>query len=168
VCPCAGEPATSFELSLSPDQIKLRKLEGGLKDAEHWGVYGPQKLGLTDLPPQLRQMQPTGLVGEQSDEGRRRALEAATVARAEGEDWGSIAQHLRESPGEVLKLRPEERLRVNELDAVRASSNTSMSSSPQPLDSELLSGIAFTVYSSENRARVFRKFPMFTVRKRDH
>ncbi len=99
-------PATSYNPSLTPRALHILLLQGGYKDAEHWGPYGPLLLRFRDLPPQLQQMQPTGL-DEQGDEGRRQALEAATVARAEGGDWSSIAQYLRESP--AAGLRQEER-----------------------------------------------------------
>jgi hypothetical protein len=89
------------------------KLQGGLMDAEHWGPYGVWFSEARDLPPQIKQMQPTGL-DALGDEGRKRALEAATVARAEGRDWSSIAQYLRESPAPG-PLRPEERRKAEEL-----------------------------------------------------
>ncbi len=93
--------------------IQVLTYQRGWKDAEHWGVYGPVELGSLDLHPELQQMQPTGRLGsEQGDEGRKRALEAATVARAEGGDWGGIAQSLRESPGAGPRMQPAERALV--------------------------------------------------------
>jgi hypothetical protein len=141
------------------------KSQGGYKDAEHWGKYGAQMLGDRNLPPQLKQMQPTGRRDEQGDEGRRRALEAATVARAEGDDWGSIAQSLRESPGAVGPLRSEERRQAEELHTIEAPSSVNASSRPVPFNARLADELAFMVYSQENVARVERKYPALTVRR---
>jgi hypothetical protein len=146
----------------------MMKLEGGWKDADHWGVYGPQKASRRDLPPQLKQMQPTGRRDEQGDEGRRRALEAATVARAEGDDWSIIAQHLRESPGAAAGpvLRAKERQVVEKLNAMGGASLASSSSysrgsssRPVPLKSVLLERSAFNPYAQEGIHRIMRTFP---------
>ncbi len=76
-------------------------------------------------------MLPTG-VDEQGDEGRRRALEAATVARAEGGDWSSIAQYLRESPS-AGPLRPEELQIVDGLgDSVADLTSTAVRMTAEP------------------------------------
>jgi hypothetical protein len=129
-------------------------------------------MGPRDLPPQLKQMQPTGQGDEQGDEGRRRALEAATVARAEDDDWSSIAQSLRESPGAVGPLRSEERRMAVELTArvtvsmASSSINSSSSSRSIPLDPEMLYISAMRVYSAENHFRLLRKYPSLGVRAR--
>jgi hypothetical protein len=133
----------------------MMQLQGGYKDAEHWGPYGFQCLGPRDLPPQLKQMQPTGL-DEQGDEGRRRALEAATVARAEGGDWSSIAQYLRESPAAGL-LRTEERQLADEMSAP---GYTGHRTTPQPFSARYC---GYVVYETENVDRIRRAFPTLTV-----
>ncbi len=127
---------------------------GGIKDAEHWGPYGPQYLDPRDLPPRLKQMQPTGL-DEQVDEGRRRALEAATVARAEGQDWSSIAQYLRESPVSG-PLCPEERLMAERMRTAVSRHNMTA----QPFNTDMH---AFFVYRAENFERVTRTHPGLMV-----
>jgi hypothetical protein len=143
------------------------KLEGGIKDADHWGVYGPRTMSSRGLPPQLKQMQPTGRREEQGDEGRRRALEAATVARAEGDDWGSIAQSLRESPGAAGPLSSEERRQAEVQAAARDSwfGNPRISGTPRPFDSELSEELACIVYGQENRHRVLKANAGLSVRQ---
>jgi hypothetical protein len=132
-------------------------LQGGHKDAEHWGPYGPISLGPRDLPPQLKQMQPTGM-DAQGDEGRRQALEAATVARAEGGDWSSIAQYLRESPA-AGPLRQEERQMAERMSSISHSNRRRA----EPFDARMAGVCASWVYHQENFARVLRKHPELTV-----
>jgi hypothetical protein len=160
----AGEPATSFSPNMAASMIRLMKLQGGDLDAKHWGLYGHQYLYSRDLPPQLKQMQPSG-VDAQGDEGRLRALEAATVARAEGGDWSSIARYLRESPA-AGPLRPEERRKVEENAQLRSGPEVDLfsGSSPVPLEAWLLEFCARILYLAETVPRMRARYPALSVR----
>ena len=162
----AGKPATSFSTCYSPDHIQVLQLEGGHKDAEHWGPYGHRPMGPRNLPPQLKQMQPTGL-DEQGDEGRRRALEAATVARAEGGDWSSIAQYLRESPAAGPMRREEceffEEVTADGMTYSNFRKWVATQRAPEPLDGEMANQLAAWVFIVEIRPRLTRAYPALTV-----
>jgi hypothetical protein len=143
------------------------QLEGGFKDAEHWGPYGPEAVRFRELPPQLKQMQPTGTQDEQGDEGRRRALEAATVARAEGGDWSSISRYLRESPA-AGPMRPEQRRLAEELRSRDVSdARYAHGTEPVPLDAGLAGMCASLIFRAESLPRIKRKNPALSVSEQE-
>jgi hypothetical protein len=163
ICARAAKPGTNYAAGLTPAQIRGLQEAEGWRHAEHWGPYGPELLGFRELPSQIKQMQPTG-VDTQGDEGRLQALEAATVARAEGDDWGSIAQYLRESPA-AGPLRPEERRMVKESQKVQSVMQKLTSMCPVSMEytSKVENQFASMVYLAENRSRIRRRYPQLEV-----
>ncbi len=151
---------------MSDENIRAIRLDGGIKGVESWGPFGPLPVSSRNLPPQLKQMQPTGTHDEQGDEGRLRALEAATVARAEGGDWGSFVQYLRESPA-AGPLNSEERFRLEGLRSCNTSDNRNIGNckSPVPFDASFTEASASTVYEAENFPRILRAHPGLKVRR---
>ncbi len=133
----------------------------GHKDAEHWGPYGPEILSLRELPSQIKQMQPTG-VDAHGDEGRMQALEAATVARAEGDDLGSIAQYLRESPA-AGPLRPEERRLIEHRGKCASTWLPPTCSIAMEYNAKVENQFACMVYLAENMPRIRRRYPQLKV-----
>jgi hypothetical protein len=128
-------------------------------DPGQFGIMTLDNMGQRGLPPLLRQMQPTGMDAH-GDEGRRQALEAATVARAEGEDWSSIAQYLRESPP-AGSLSSEERQVAERFKSGSGRGSISMTKTDtEPFDARECAPL---VHRSENLARVRRAHPHLSV-----
>jgi hypothetical protein len=47
----AGQPAAFFDRHVSPQMARAMMLEGGFKDAKHWGEFGAQITGPVTCPP---------------------------------------------------------------------------------------------------------------------